>query len=110
MANLAEFEQIILFSVLNLDDDACGVSIRDAIMERTGRAVSSGAVYTTLGRLEERGLVESSERGAETGRRGRPRKHYSLLPRGAQVLMQSYQIIQAMAGDSIPKLAELAEG
>lgn len=110
MANLGEFEQIVLFSVLNLDDDACGVSIRDAIMERTGRAVSSGAVYTTLGRLEERGLVESTERHNATGRRGRPRKYYRLTPGGAQTLMHAYQVIQAMAGDSIPKLADLAEG
>jgi DNA-binding PadR family transcriptional regulator len=56
---LGAFEQLILFSVLQLEDGAYGVSIRENIEERTGRTVSIGAIYTTLGRLEERGLVRS---------------------------------------------------
>ncbi|MBW3552833.1 MAG: PadR family transcriptional regulator, partial [Gemmatimonadetes bacterium] len=57
VSHLGEFEQLVLFSLLHLSDQAYGVSIRDAIEERTGRAVSSGAIYTVLGRLEERRLV-----------------------------------------------------
>ncbi len=49
MGYLGEFEQLILFSVLQLGDGAFGVSIREEIEERTGREVSSGAIYTTLG-------------------------------------------------------------
>ena len=60
MSNLGEFEQLILFSVLQLGEDAFGVSIREEIEERTNREVSSGAIYTTLGRMEDRGLVASS--------------------------------------------------
>ncbi len=59
MGQLGEFEQVILFSVLRLGDEAYGVAIRDVIKDQTGRTVSSGAIYTTLGRLEERGLVAS---------------------------------------------------
>ena len=104
---LGEFEQLILFSVLHLGDDAYGVTIRESIEERTGRAVSSGAIYTTLGRLEERGLV-----GADSGPRipgpGRPRKYYAITPAGARALMDAYTTMQAMAGGLIPRLAELA--
>ena len=71
MGYLGEFEQLILFSVLQLGDDAYGVSIRETIEERAGRIVSSGAIYTTLGRLEARGLVRSRTERPQ-GRSGRP--------------------------------------
>ncbi len=57
MPYLGAFEQLILFSVLQLGDEAYGVSIRENIEERARRTVSIGAIYTTLARLEQRGLV-----------------------------------------------------
>ena len=108
MSHLGEFEQLILFSLLHLGSDAYGVAIRDAIEERTERAVSSGAIYTTLGRLEERGLV-SSRLEKPHGGPGRPRKYYDLETAGARALMDAYATVQAMAGGVIPRLAELAE-
>jgi DNA-binding PadR family transcriptional regulator len=107
---LGEFEQLILFSVLQLGEGAYGVSIRETIEQRTGRAVSSGAIYTTLGRLEERGLVRSSVHEREHRRVGRPRKYYQLRPAGARALRDSYAAIQAMAGGLALRLTELAEG
>ena len=109
MGYLGEFEQLILFSVLQLGDGAFGVSIREEIGERTGREVSSGAIYTTLGRLEDRGLVTSRVGEPTPGRAGRPRKYYSLEPSGAKALLDSYAAIQAMAGDLVPQLRDLAE-
>ena len=107
MGYLGEFEQLILFSVLHLGDDAYGLRIRDAIEERTGRSVSSGAIYTALGRLEERGMVASRVEKPTDGP-GRPRKYYDLEPRGARALMEAYETIQSMAGGLIPRLADLA--
>ena len=109
MGYLGDFEQLILFSVLKLGDDAYGVSIRDTIEERTGRTVSSGAIYTALGRLEDRGMVSSVVGEPIAGRAGRPRKYYALEPSGARMLLSSYTTVQAMAGGLVPKLAELAE-
>ena len=51
MGYLGEFEQLILFTVLRLGNEAYGVTIREAIEARTGRLVSSGSIYTSLGRL-----------------------------------------------------------
>lgn len=109
MGYLGEFEQLILFSVVLLGDDAYGVAIRETIEERTGRVVSSGAIYTTLGRLEERGLV-TARVGEPGSGPGRPRKYYAIQPAGARALMESYETIRAMAGGLIPRLADLAEG
>lgn len=108
MGYLGEFEQVVLFSVLRLGTKACGVAIRDAIKEQTGRTVSPGAIYTTLGRLEVRGLVTSEEGPPVPGRRGRPRKHYTLNPSGARALMDAYSTTQKLAADLLPKLTDLA--
>ncbi len=108
MGYLGEFEQLILFSVLQLGEGAFGVSIREEIAGRTGREVSSGAIYTTLGRLEDRALVTSQVGDPTPGRAGRPRKYYSLEPAGAKALLESYSAIQAMAGDLVPQLHDLA--
>ena len=49
MGHLGELEQLILFAVIALGDDAYGGAIRAHIEERSGRIVSSGAISTTLG-------------------------------------------------------------
>lgn len=109
MGYLGEFEQLILFAVLQLGDDAYGIAIRETLEERTGRVVSSGAIYTTLGRLQDRGMVTSRVGGPTEGHVGRPRKYYTLEPAGARALKAAYSTIQSMAGGLIPKLTELAE-
>ena len=109
MAHLGSFEQLILFSVLQLGNEASGVSIRENIEDRTGRTVSTGAIYTTLGRLEERGLVRSRTEKPR-GRAGRPRKLYRLSREGARDLRESYASIQSMAGGLTAQLDRLAEG
>lgn len=105
---LGEFEQLVLFAVLRLDD-ASGVSIHDEIELRTGRDVSPGALYTTLGRLEDRGLVSSTVTSSEPGRVGRPRKHYTLRPAGARALRDAYDGLQALASGHVDRLARLVK-
>lgn len=109
MGYLGEFEQLILFAVVELGDEAYGGAIRDTIEQRTGRVVSSGAIYTTLGRLAERDLVTSRVGDPTAGRAGRPRKYYSLEPEGARALSTTYSTIQSMAGGLMARVTELAE-
>ena len=109
MAHLGELEQLILFAVAALGDDAYGGAIRAHLEERGGRLVSSGAINTTLGRLEERRLVVGRVGAPESGRAGRPRKYYALTPAGARDLRESYTMIRAMAGRLMPRIDKLAE-
>jgi DNA-binding PadR family transcriptional regulator len=100
-----EFEVLVLFAVLKLErEGAYGVPIRAEIEERTGRAVSTGAVYTALDRLSERGLV-SSEVGDPTAERGGRRKRlYRLEPAGAEALGESVRTFQAMSRGLLGRL------
>ena len=108
---LGEFEQLVLFAVLRLEaGQASGIAIHDEIETRTGRDVSPGAIYTTLGRLEERGLVTSEVLASEPGRVGRPRKHYTLRPAGARALRDAYAGLQSLAGGVLNKLGHIAKG
>lgn len=110
---LGEFEQSILFALLQLereDAEAYGVSIRETIRRRTGRTVSTGAVYTTLDRLREHGLVDSWI-GDPTGERGgRRRRLYRLAPDGAEALARSVRIFQDMSRGLLGHLEARADG
>jgi DNA-binding PadR family transcriptional regulator len=102
---LGEFEQIVLLAVLQLGDPY-GVTVREEIRRRTGRAVSAGAVYTTLERLEARKLV-TSHWGEPTSERGGKRKrHYRMTPAGREALARSYQAFRAMARGAAAALEE----
>lgn len=103
--NLGEFEQAILFALLELDEDTgYGVRIRETIEERSGRSVSSGAVYTALDRLEDRGFL-NSRLGAPTSTRGGRRKRlYRLEPEGAEALARSVHRFQKMSEGLLPAL------
>ena len=107
---LGEFEQLILFALLELDEEAYGAAVGRCIEERTGRDVSPGAVYTALDRMEGRGLVSSwvGEPTAERG--GRRRKHYRVTPEGATELHRSVQILRDMADGLLPVLEARADG
>jgi DNA-binding PadR family transcriptional regulator len=93
---LGEFEQLVLFALVRLGPTAYGASVRLEIEERTGRSVSISAVYTTLERLEQKGLVRSciGEPTAERG--GRRKKHFELLPLGARALKVAYETFSDM--------------
>ena len=106
--HLGEFEQLLMFALLELDADAHGVTIRRAIEDRTGRQVSPGAVYTAMERLESRGFVVSRVGDATPARGGRRRKYYDLEPAGAEVLQRSYETLTRMAEGLESKLSSLA--
>ena len=70
-AAVGEFEQVVLLAILRLGDRAYGVTIREEIRICTNREPTPGALYTTLDRIEEKGLV-ISRLGDPTPQRGAP--------------------------------------
>ena len=105
---LGEFELLLLLAIVRLADEAYGVNIRRDIQDQTGRNVSAGAMYTTLGRLEARGLVASREGESTPERTGMRRRYYQVQPEGARQVQQSMRHVEAMARGLGPQLAVLA--
>jgi PadR family transcriptional regulator, regulatory protein PadR len=102
--NLGEFEQLVMFAVLRLDDDAYGASVRDELKGRAGRDVSPGAIFTTLERLEGRGLVTSRYGEPTPERGGRRKRFYRLSADGRRALARSLDTVKRMARGLEPKL------
>lgn len=101
---LGDFEQRILFALIRLGANAYGVTIRDEIESRTGRAISAGALYTALARLEKRGLV-ASRLGEPTPERGGKRKRlYTVQPAGERAVARAYESLRHMASGMATRL------
>jgi PadR family transcriptional regulator, regulatory protein PadR len=96
---LGDFEQLVLLGVLRLEPDGAsyGAAIRQEIHAKSGRDVSINAVYTTLDRLESKGLLESWIGEPTRARGGRRRKFYRLRPTGLAALRQAYRAFTGMA-------------
>jgi DNA-binding PadR family transcriptional regulator len=60
------------------------VSIRQDIEQATGQPCSVGALYTTLDRLEEKGLIETWMGEATAERGGRPKRMVRVTAKGTR--------------------------
>jgi DNA-binding PadR family transcriptional regulator len=94
--SLGEFEQIVLLAVLRLRDAAYGVSIRQEIAQRTDRDPASGALYTTLDRMEQKGLVKSRMGDPTPERGGRAKRYYTVTLSGNAALARAQNAYQRM--------------
>jgi len=102
---LGEFENIVISAVLRLGDNAYGMTIRREIEDRTKEAVSIAAVYTTLERLEKKGLVSSSVGETTPSRKGHPKKYFRVEAAGAHALNASKERLTRMWGVALPDAA-----
>lgn len=93
---LGEFEQLVLIALLRLGDEAYGMAVRREIEERAGRDAAIGAVYATLDRLEEKGLVRSRLAPAGDERGGRVKKCFTMTAAGSRALERSQQALRHM--------------
>lgn len=89
---LGEFEELVLLTVLVLEEDAYGVEIKRELEERLSESLSVGSIQSALKRLEEKGYLDS-EFGEATQKRGGKRKRiYSVTSSGKQVLNEMKDI------------------
>ncbi|HWQ56949.1 MAG TPA: PadR family transcriptional regulator [Bryobacteraceae bacterium] len=86
VVRLGELEHFVLLAILRLGNNAYGVAIRVELRETTQREPSPGSLYTTLGRLEERGLVSSWLGDPTPQRGGRAKRFYAVTPKGLEAV------------------------
>jgi DNA-binding PadR family transcriptional regulator len=85
--SIGGLEHLVLLAVARLEDDAYGMSIRREIHGRASRDVAIGAVYATLERLEDKGLVRSVTKDPSADRDGRARRFFELTGSGERALV-----------------------
>jgi DNA-binding PadR family transcriptional regulator len=95
---LGTFEQAVLLALLRpstaLGKEAYGRAILKEVQLRLDREVAAGAVYATLDRLEEKGLISSRLEPGSVVRAGRPRRHYTIEAEGIHALNNARETVE----------------
>jgi PadR family transcriptional regulator, regulatory protein PadR len=92
--SLGQFEQLVLTAILSLRENAYGVTIHKKVQDLSPKSVSLGAVYVTLDRLEDKGLISSWLSDPTPERGGRSKRHYQLQGLGERALQESIAAAQ----------------
>ena len=102
---LGVLQEQILVAVLRTRDDAYGMNVRREIERVTDRSLAIGAVYATLDRLEEKGLLLS--RRLMDG--GTSRRMFEVTAEGARALAQTRAMRERLwSGVDVKHLMKLA--
>lgn len=88
-AFLGDFEQRVLLALLRCGDSPRPLDIRRELARVSGQDVSRGAFYTTLDRLEAKGLIEWTAVLGGEARGGLPDRRCRATPAGVGALKAS---------------------
>jgi PadR family transcriptional regulator, regulatory protein PadR len=90
---LGEFEYLLLTAAAGLGENAYGAAIREEIETTTGRKCSIGAMYTTIDRLEAKGLLKTWMGDATPQRGGRAKRMIRVTPKGVHAAKDFYTAV-----------------
>jgi DNA-binding PadR family transcriptional regulator len=90
---LGEFEYLLLSSAARLGEGAYGAAIRQEIENSTRHRCSLGALYTTLDRLEAKGLIDTWMGDATPQRGGRPKRMVRVTAKGMRAAAAFYDTV-----------------
>ena len=83
---IGRLELTVLITVARLGDEAHGLAVRAELAKHAKREYSVGAVYTTLQRLQDKGLVTSHASDPLPIRGGRSRRQFTVTTAGRKAL------------------------
>jgi len=86
----------VLLAILRLGENAYGVTIRNEITECTGREPAPGALYTTIDRMEAKGLVQSRMGDPTPQRGGRAKRYIKVTNRGRAAVIAAQRSYQSL--------------
>ena len=104
MKLLSRIEEIILVAIWRLGDNAYGMTIREEVIQATGKEWLLGAIYGPLGRLHKNGYVESVK-GEPTAERGGRAKVYYRLSTEGRAALEEIQQVNAYLWKDMPDLS-----
>ena len=90
---LGKFEYILISATAALGDGAYGVAIREEIASMTRRNCSIGALYTTIDRLEKKGLLKTWTGESTPERGGRAKRMVRVTAAGVQAAREFYDTL-----------------
>lgn len=90
---LGEFEYMLITAAARLGDAAYGATIRQKIEEATRRNCAIGAIYTTIDRLEAKGLLRTWMGESTSQRGGRAKRMVQVTPVGVKAAKEFYSVM-----------------
>ena len=105
MEEISKTEELILLTVWKLKDNAYGVTVREHLINITGKKYSVGSIYVPLDRLVRKGLLKTSQGKPTNTRGGMSKRFYTLTKKGINTLNESKKLFDTMWED-ILKLTE----
>jgi len=97
---IGEFEYLLITAAARLGEGAYGAAIRREIEDATGRRCSIGALYTTLDRLQTKGLVKTWMGEATPERDGRAKRMVRVSAKGVQAATAFYRAVIRVSRDA----------
>src|SRR5206468_1635710 len=94
---LGEFEYLLLTAAVRLGEDAYGAAIRQEIEVTTKHRCSIGALYTTLDRLESKGLIKTWMGDPTPQRGGRAKRMVRVTAKGIQAASDFYLALRRVS-------------
>jgi PadR family transcriptional regulator PadR len=91
---LGEFEYLVISAAVRRGENAYGAAIRAEIEQTTKRSCSIGALYTTIDRLESKGLIETWVGEATAERGGRAKRMVRVTGKGVREASAFYQTVK----------------
>lgn len=96
MKDLTLTEEIMLWAVWKLENNAYGVAIRKLVSERTDRIFPYGTLYGILAKLCRKGYVAKNVSDPLPVRGGRSRNYYLITSRGREALKAAMELKQTL--------------
>jgi PadR family transcriptional regulator PadR len=93
---LGELEHVVLIAILRLGDEAFALSVIRELDTRAGRRVSRGALYTTIERLADKGLLAWEIEDGTPVRGGHPRRRFRVTAHGIAALRLSRETLHRL--------------
>lgn len=104
---LGEFEYLLIAAAARLGDEAYGETIRQELDVAIGRRCTPGALYTTIDRLETKGLLSTWMGNATRERGGRAKRMVRVTAKGEREAADFYKAVtRASRGAAWTKTAK----
>ncbi len=105
MPKLGEFELLVLLSILRQRDAPYANRVRDDLETNAGRRVTRGALYRTIDRLTDKGLLAWELEPSEVpDRGGHPMRRLFVTDEGLEAVREARDVLVTFLGGLGPVL------
>ena len=94
---LGEFEYLLIAAATRLGEEAYGAAILQEVERSTGRKCSIGALYTTLDRLEAKGMIKTWVGQPTQERGGRSKRMVRVNAKGIAAATEFYDAMMKVS-------------